>query len=82
MTKRRKAWIWFWYNDVTRGLMLMGIHLIPIATFMVWAGVDGEIIKNTLIGVYLVGIVWGIVDNDYSNLRKIGMDEYRNKLNI
>ena len=45
MTKRKKAWIWFWYNDVTRSCLLMGIHLIPLALLLIWLNIEGETIK-------------------------------------
>jgi hypothetical protein len=28
--KFKRAWIWFWYNDITRICILMGMPIIPV----------------------------------------------------
>jgi len=80
--KIKHFWIWFWYNDTTRLCVLFGAYLPLIAIFLYRAGLDAEAIKRTIIFIYLAVIVWAIVDNDYSKLRHIGLDEHRRKLKL
>ncbi len=80
INKFKHVWIWFWYNDATRICIALGVHLAPIGLLLSLFGADGETIRDTLAVVYIVVLVWAFLDNDYSNLRKIGMDEYRRKL--
>jgi len=58
----------------------MGIPLIPVAALLMAFSVPGETLRGILIGIYVLLFVWALLDNDYSNLRRIGMDEYRRKL--
>jgi len=66
----KRAWIWIWYNDITRLCIFTGIPFIPLIIFA----------PKSLGYVYVLFLAWMWFDNDYSNLRRIGMDEYRNKL--
>lgn len=82
MSKWKKAWIWFWYNDITRICLIIiplyNIALIPLLYFL---GIrDPELMKVIMVGIWGILFTWGMIDNDYSNLRKIGLDEYRNPL--
>jgi len=78
--KYKRVWIWFWYNDITRICILLGVPLIPVAVALMMLGVHHETIRAVLACVYVLLFAWMLVDNDYSNLRRIGMDEYRRKL--
>ena len=82
MSKFQKAWIWIWYNDATRLLFIFfgGNLLLTIPLLFLWSGLDAETIRGVAAAQYAMFFGWGILDNDYSNLRKIGMDEFRNHL--
>lgn len=76
-----RAWIWFWYNDFTRVLVvMMGVHLIPTVFLLRYFEVCGDVAKWLIIAQYSVVFYLAMIYNDYTNLRKIGMDEFRNKL--
>lgn len=81
MSKTKKCWIWFWYNEWTRIFFVMipsyFIILIPI---LICLGLKEEDIRFVLCIAYIGVFFWGVVDNDFSNLRKIGMDENRRSL--
>ena len=78
--KFTRAWIWLWYNDVIRISTFVGVPVVP--TFMLSYIVTGnyQVSKTIAIIVYVALIILMMIFNDYSNLRRIGMDEYRNKL--
>ena len=78
--KYKRAWIWFWYNDITRICILLGAPLIPVAAMLMLLNINPEIIRKICVTIYAMLFAWMIMDNDYSNLRRIGMDEYRRKL--
>jgi len=81
ISKIKRWWIWFWYNDITRFLFVMfPFYFVVLIPLLIWIGVPKEIIKNILIVIYITVWCWAIIDNDYSNLRKIGLDEYRRLL--
>jgi len=76
----KRFWIWLWYNDATRLLIILGVPVIPV---VVLAGVlfgPGEYLRPVAMSAYVFTFGWAFIDNDYSNLRRIGMDEYRKKL--
>jgi len=73
-------WIWFWYNDITRFCLLFGLPSI-ILVVVCWLVIGpGEYLRTVAMITYGVFFAWALLDNDYSNLRRIGMDEYRRKL--
>lgn len=75
------AWIWFWYWDVSRLLfVLFPGHFLLTLPVMGWLHWDGPLIKDVLIGTYLLVLAVAMVDNDYENLRRIGLDPYRRPL--
>lgn len=74
----KKAWIWLWYNDITRLSLFLGIPVLFIILKSLFK-MDESFDSIFFIG-YLSIFIWAIIDNDYSNLRRIGMDEYRRKL--
>lgn len=77
----KRAWIWFWYNDITRVFILVGFPIAPSLWLAYHLGIrDGEVLYRIAIFTYIFFVGWGILDNDYSNLRRIGLDEYRNDL--
>ncbi len=78
--KWARAWIWFWYNDITRLFLIGGVPALLAAVVLAWLGVSGEALKNGVITTYLGVFVWALLDNDYSQLRRIGLDEYRRPL--
>ena len=75
-----RAWIRFWYNDATRILLMLGVPLLPLVALLAWLGIDGEARRGVVTMAYVLLIAWLLVDNDYSNLRRIGLDEYRKPL--
>jgi hypothetical protein len=78
--KLKIAWIWIWYNDITRLSFMAGIPLIPIVYLAFIFGFPPEHLKKLAMGIYALFMIWMFADNDYSNLRRIGMNEYREKL--
>ncbi len=77
-----RAWIWFWYNDVTRLLGVMfGLHLVVVLPVLMALGLQGENLRHGVVGAYVFVLAWAFLDNDYSQLRRIGLDEYRKPLN-
>ena len=81
MSKTKKYWIWFWYNDITRLCFVMfPLYFIILIPLLIWMGISEEAFKKILSIVYLSVWAWALVDNDYSNLRKIGLDENRKPL--
>lgn len=80
MNPFQKGWIWFWYNDITRWVVVMfGLHLIPTIFVCLYFEL-GEISRTILAVQYMLVFWWAVIDNNYSNLRKIGLDEYRKPL--
>jgi len=81
ITKIKKYWIWFWYNEWTRIFIVMipsyFIFLIPL---LMWLDINEKIFRLILCITYVFIFCWAILDNDFSNLRKIDMDEYRRPL--
>lgn len=75
-----RAWIWFWYNDVTRLAVLLGVPAILAAVVLAWLGVDGEARKNGVLATYVACFMWALLDNDYSQLNRIGLTVYRRPL--
>lgn len=79
--KLKRAWIWFWYNDITRMFMvLIPSYFVLLIPLMIWLGFDDQSIRNTCGALYGFGISFALLDNNYSNLRRIGLNEYRKKL--
>jgi hypothetical protein len=75
------TWIWFWYSDATRLLLvLFPGHFLVLLPVMLWLHWSGAAIKGVLLGTYLLGIALAMADNDYENLRRIGLDPYRRPL--
>lgn len=79
--KLKRLWIWFWYNDFTRLFIIMlpsyFVILVPLLHIF---GLPDEYMLDTILTIYMVVLMWAFCDNDYSNLHRIGLDEYRKKL--
>lgn len=80
INKFTRAWIWLWYNDCTRLAVLFGIPVIPVVLLSAYLFGTGEYLRHVAGVTYIIFFSWAIIDNDYSNLRRIGMDEYRRKI--
>ena len=82
MTKLHHAWIWFWYRDITRFLVvLIPSYFIILIPFLYWIGIeDSETIKQISTVTYLVVILLSMKFNNYENLYKIGRDINGKKL--
>ena len=78
--KLKRAWIWFWYNDITRMCIFLGLPVVPVVVLTGLAFGPGEYLRTVAVLTYVLFFVWALIDNDYSNLRKIGMNEYRKKI--
>jgi hypothetical protein len=76
----KRAWIWLWYNDITRLAVLVGLPIIPVVAISAAMFGVGNYLRVVAAVTYVMFVAWAILDNDYSNLRRIGMDEYRKKL--
>lgn len=73
-----RTWIWFWYSDITRMFfVLLPGHFLVTIPILLWLHVDDTVAKNILTGTYLLVFFWALFDNDFENLRKIGLDPYR-----
>lgn len=77
-----RKWIWFWYNDVTRFAVLLGVPVLPILAVLAYCGVEGEARRTWCLMTYFSFTCWMMLDNDYSQLRRIGLDETRKPLKI
>lgn len=81
--KRRfvRAWIWFWYNNATRlFVVLFPSYFIFLIPALQHVGLEDQTFRQTLSFVYLAVFGWAVLDNDYSNLERIGLDVERRPL--
>ena len=60
--------------------ILTGIPVIPVVAIAYIILGPVSYLENIALWTYGLLFAWAILDNDYSNLRRIGMDEYRRKL--
>jgi len=70
-------WILFWYNDITRFCIILGIPSAMLCIFIGYLFGAGEYLRDIALWSYCLLFAWALIDNDYSNLRKVGLDEYR-----
>lgn len=75
-----RAWIWFWYNDVTRICIIIGVPVLPASIVAYFIFGPGEHLRSVALATYTIFCGWALLDSDYSNLRRIGLDEYRRNL--
>ena len=80
--KLKRGWIWFWYNDFTRFGVLFGVPALCITIFCAYFFGIGEYLRTIAAWAYVLFFGWAMFDNDYSNLRRIGLDEYRRKIKV
>lgn len=79
--KLTRAWISFWYNDRTRLLgVIFPSYFVLLVPALLALDLHHELLVDILAAVYVVIFAWALLDNDYSNLRRIGLDEYRQPL--
>lgn len=72
----KRWWILFWYNDITRLLVvLIPSYFVVLIPLLLYLDLSGETIRNVLTVVYLCIFCWGVLDNDYTNLHRVGLDE-------
>lgn len=76
----KRAWIWIWYNDITRLCVLLGLPVIPVVVGIAAIFGPGEYLRLISGFTYVAFFGWALLDNDYSNLRRIGLDERRRKI--
>lgn len=75
-----RAWIWFWYCDATRLAVLLGVH-VPLVLLGFYAvGGPSEYQHTVAFWAYAVVFGWALLDNDYTQLERIGLDVYRRPL--
>jgi len=78
--KIKRFWIWLWYNDIFRIFFVLipsyFIILVPFCCYFFGENTS----KAILPFVYLFVFAYAMINNDYSNLRRIGMNEYREKI--
>ncbi len=77
----KRAWIWLWYSTWFRVVfVILGGDLLILVPLMFWLGVPVAYFRPIASGCYLAMFGWAMADNDFSNLRRIGLDEYRQAL--
>lgn len=78
----RRIVIRYWYNDMFRiGVMVFPTWLIALGAILLPLGAfDSPYILPIFGLLYLAGFLAMCKWNDYSNLKKIGLDEYGNPL--
>lgn len=84
ISKLEYAWIWFWYNDITRiFFVVIPSYFIIIIPLILWIfpDISEESFKTTLIFTYMVVLLFAFNFNDYTNLNKIGLTTNRTKIN-
>lgn len=80
MTGYMRWWILFWYNDITRLCIISGVPSLIICVVLSYTLGSGVYLKSVSLISYVGLFAWAVVDNNYSNLRKVGLDEYRKPL--
>lgn len=76
-----RLFIRVWYSDWFRLIfILIPIWLIPVSIIMILCNVDPDICTGICIVLYITVFMLGLTFNDYSNLRRIGLDEYHRKI--
>ena len=68
MNKLYAAWIWFWRNDMTRlFVVVIPTFLIVVLPVFYFLGVRGEDLYTVATVLWAMGIVWALVESDFSN---------------
>jgi len=76
----KRAWIWMWYNDITRLCALIGLPTAALILVIGFVFGFGEYLRVVAMLHYYVMLGWMLLDNDYSNLKRIGLNEHREKI--
>jgi predicted CDP-diglyceride synthetase/phosphatidate cytidylyltransferase len=78
----KRFFIKLWYSDWFRLFFI----ICPVWLFVVFTALmacfpgSADIVRTSVIVAYLVLFCVGLICNDYSNLRRIGLNEYHEKL--
>jgi hypothetical protein len=79
----KRAWIWFWFNDMTRFLLvLIPSYFALLIPILLYLGIQGEALRKALSLTYGLVLLWAMADNDYTKLKRIGLDVNRRPLKI
>lgn len=54
---------WFWYNNMTRIVLLLGGHMVILLPIMLLFGADASTIKVVALVTWLALYVWMVSDN-------------------
>jgi len=78
----KRAFIWVWYSSLFRMLCLSIAlpFMILLSVFLRRIGLDIDAATYIAYSAYITLIFMFLIFRDYSNLRRIGLDEYRNRL--
>ena len=72
-----------WYSDLFRMyFVLLPLWLIPVALLLLRAGVGADACRTICVVLYPVLCGAALTFNDYSNLRRIGLNEYHKKIEV
>lgn len=63
--KLKRAWIWVWYNDITRICVLLGLPVIPVLIITATVFGSGEYLRAVAGATYILFFGWALMDNDY-----------------
>ena len=78
----KRAFIWIWYSGKFRVIFILFNFwwLLPLMLWLYSLGLDIQAVKCIAFLLHMSLFMMGCIFNDFSNLRKIGLDEYRNSL--
>jgi hypothetical protein len=81
VSKIEGAWIWFWYNNITRIFFVMvPTYFVVLIPLLMYFGLQGEALRQTVMITYIAVFMIAMMDNNYENLNKIGLDVNRRKI--
>ena len=78
--KLKRLWIWVWYCDTTRMLVMFGLPSLALTVLVGYIFGAGQYLRYVAAISYILLFCWMMIDNNYSHLRLIGMNEYRKKI--
>jgi RsiW-degrading membrane proteinase PrsW (M82 family) len=76
----RHAWIWFWYSDATRLLLVLLPGHFVVTLPLGYALGMREGLRDWAVFTYVAGFVWAMSDSDFTRLEEIGLDAHRRPL--
>ena len=72
-----------WYSDLFRYFFVMlPLWWFPVVAILVNYDVDQKFVIALFVSEYLLVATAAMAFNDYSNLRRIGLDEYHQKIEV